>query len=177
MNLTCAVSCLSERGHWEGARVGTAGSHRGQSQRKGEGGAEGPIRTDQRDRQREGAAQEGGGHPAFQSPHVRYGEILHTLFFFRHRSTSVFYLVLFRFFIIHPLSLYPRCVRTQRRNTKRQILFIFPCQIIIVFFFFLFYLSGAVIRCDVVRHTSQPAEGPSLGVGITVGKRREGEAV
>lgn len=39
-------------------------------------------------------------------------------YFFQHHSTSVFYLILLSLFIIHSLSLYPRCVRTQRRNTK-----------------------------------------------------------
>lgn len=60
----------TERGHREGARVGATGSYRGQSQREGAGGAEGSIRTDQRDRPRKGAAQAGRGHPAFQSSYV-----------------------------------------------------------------------------------------------------------
>lgn len=39
------------------------------------------------------------------------------------------------------------------------------------------HISGTVIGCNLVGHTSQPEEGPSLGVGIAVGERREGEAV
>lgn len=66
----------AERWHWEGARAGTPGSYWGQSQREGAGGPEGSIRTDQRDRPRKGTAQEGGGHPAFQSSNVWHGEVL-----------------------------------------------------------------------------------------------------
>lgn len=66
----------AERWHWEGARAGTPGSYWGQSQREGAGSPEGPIRTDQRDRPRKGTAQEGGGHPAFQSSNVWHGEVL-----------------------------------------------------------------------------------------------------
>lgn len=64
----------AECGRGEGTRIGTAGSHRGESQRKRERSAEGPIRADQGNRPRARAAQERGGHPAFQSSHVRYGQ-------------------------------------------------------------------------------------------------------
>lgn len=37
--------------------------------------------------------------------------------------------------------------------------------------------SGTVFRCHVVRHASQPAEGPSLGVGVAAREGGEGEAV
>lgn len=65
----------TECGCREGTRIGTAGSHRGQSQRKRERSAEGSIRADQGNRPRARAAQERGGHPAFQGSHVRYGQI------------------------------------------------------------------------------------------------------
>lgn len=66
---------FTERGHRQRARVGASGSDRGQSPRARARGAEGPVGTDQRDRPRERAAQEGGGHSAFQSSHVGHGEI------------------------------------------------------------------------------------------------------
>lgn len=70
----------SECRRGEGTRVGTAGSHRGQSPGKREGGAESQIRADQGNRPRARAAQERGGHPAFQSSHVRHGAMAAAMF-------------------------------------------------------------------------------------------------
>lgn len=82
------TSSPTEHRRGQGTGVGAAGSHRSQSQRKREGSTEGPIRADQGNRPRARAAQERGGHPAFQSSHVGHGEMAAGNFHFSRSEVS-----------------------------------------------------------------------------------------
>lgn len=144
-NITPCAPSPTEHGHREGERVGAAGSYRGQSQREGAGGAEGPFRTDQRDRPRKGAAQEGGGHPAFQSSHVWYGEILA----YKVVSTDEVSMRLIHYdilLIILSLSHFQFVRQVISPLEGRYFL-----SVKVVLFF---EILGTLLRCNMVRYTS-----------------------